>query len=314
MAADIIDVHAHPIPDFLRDALLAAGRSPALSRFPDWNESLALATMDNFGIARSILSISTPGVHYGDDGAARVLARRCNEFFASLREKNDGRFGGFAAMPLPDVDGACAEAIHALDTLGLDGVGLLASYEGIFLGHPKFDPLMQELDRRAAVVFVHPAGHPSSWNLAIDYPVWMLEYPIDTTRAAVNLVMSGTLGRYPNIRFILAHNGGALPYLAWRLAAAPVIDPRYADRSEEALRAGFRKFYYESAQSPGDEAYASLLRVADADHLLFGSDWPYCRAEVVEAMISTLKTAETISPELLRSIQVQNASRLLPRR
>jgi predicted TIM-barrel fold metal-dependent hydrolase len=141
----------------------------------------------------------------------------------------------------------------------------------------------------------------------------MLEYPVDTTRAAVNLIMTGTTTRYPNIKFLLAHNGGALPFLAWRLAAAPAIDSRYAHMSEEGIHAEMRRFYYETAQSPGDEAIASLLNVTDIDHILFGSGWPYCRVGVVSTMLDFLEKSISVSDQDRAMIFRDNARSLLAR-
>jgi predicted TIM-barrel fold metal-dependent hydrolase len=309
----VIDVHAHAIPDFLASALQAAGKSASLGAFPSWTPDLALATMDRFGIERSILSASAPGVHFGDDRSARVLARKFNEFCAELSSQDGRRFGAFAALPLPDVEGSCAEAVYALDVLGCDGVGLLASYDTFFLGNPKLDPLMEELNKRNAIVFVHPAGHPTSRTLPLDFPIWVIEYPIDTLRAAVSLVLSGTLSRFPNIRFILAHNGGALPFLAWRVGSVPLIDRRYAHLDEATLRAQFASFYYEIAQSPGDEALGSLLQVANPQRILFGSDWPFCREPVVERIISTFDQASLLDRNQRRAIRTENATALLVR-
>lgn len=304
-----VDVHTHPIPPFLREALLAAGRSPSLSGFPDWSPDLALRFMDEFGIAKSIVSVSTPGVHFGDDAAARALARHYNEYCAGLRDGHPGRFGAFAALPLPDVDGACREACHALDVLKFEGVGLLASYGEEFLGAPVFEPLMAELDARAALVFVHPAGHPSSRALTTGFPLWMLEYPIDTTRAAVNLIMTGTTRRYPRIRFILAHNGGTLPFLAWRLSAAPLIDTRYAHMDEAGIRAEIARFHYEIAQSPGREAFGSLLAVTGTDHILFGTDWPYCAPKVVRHLEQSFRSLD-LDDATREAVRHGNAARL----
>jgi predicted TIM-barrel fold metal-dependent hydrolase len=291
----IFDIHSHAIPSFLRDSLTAANRSAALGSFPEWTPELALRTMDEFGVERTLLSVSTPGVHFGDDSAARTLARRYNEYCASLRDTTGGRFGAFAALPALDIEGACEEAAFALDVLKFEGVGLLANYETEFLGNPVFEPLMRELDARRAVVFVHPAAHSSSRALPLEYPLWVLEYPIDTTRAAVNLIISGTTRKYPNIRYILAHNGGALPFLTWRVASVPLIDRRYSHLSAADIRGEIRKFYFDIAQSPGDEALGSLLQIADPSHILFGSDWPYCSAEVFANVVETFESAQTVS-------------------
>ena len=251
----LIDVHSHLIPPFYREALIAAGRGPSiLGGFPEWTPELALAVMDRHGIATSILSVSQPGTHFGDDGKARALSRTFNEYMAGLIERHAGRIGAFAVTPLPDIDGACAAVAHALDVLKLDGIGLLASYGEMFLGDPNLDPVMQELNSRGAIVFVHPNLHPTTASLGLSLPSWLVEYPFDTSRAAVNLIFSGTLRRFPRIRFILAHAGGTLPYLSWRIAAAPMIDRRFHQLSADDIRADLRSFWYETAQAPGRRA------------------------------------------------------------
>jgi len=285
----LIDVHAHYLPPFLLAALDAAGRRPALPNFPAWSPEIALTAMERFGIERTILSVSTPGVHFGDDAAAKALARRCNEYVAELTEHTDGALGGFAAMPLPCIDGAIREAEYALDILRMAGIGLLASYGDHFLGDPVFDPLLEELDRRGAIVFVHPMGHPSSRGLTLAAPLWMVEYPLDTTRAAVNMIVKGTLTRFPDIRFILAHAGGTLPYLHARIAAASMVDPRLDALSPETISANINSFYYELAQASGPATFAALGAVADPGRILFGSDFPYCGDAPVRSMIDNLQ-------------------------
>ena len=281
----MIDVHAHYLPDFLVEALEAAGRKPALAAFPRWSPQECLAMMDRFGIAATLLSVSTPGVHFGQTSAAAVLARRCNEYCADLAVSSGGRLGGFAALPLPAIDVALAEIEYALDTLELDGVGLLASYGETFLGDPSFDPVLAELNAREAVVFVHPMGHPSSRGLALAAPLWMLEYPFDTTRAALNLMLTGALQRFPRIRFILAHAGGALPFLGGRIAAAALIDIRWAHLEEARVVRDLGAFYYETAQAAGAATLAAVTTLAPRDHILFGSDYPYCSERAIAAMV-----------------------------
>ncbi len=196
----LIDVHAHLIPPFYREALLAAGRGPSISGgFPAWSPEQALEQMQENGIAVAILSVSQPGVHFGDDRAAGTLARTFNDYMARLSVGHAGRFGAFAVLPLPDVAGALAEIDYALDVLKLDGIGLLASYGEQFLGDDKFDPLLERLDACEAVVFVHPNLHPASRALTLNVPAWVAEYPFDTTRAVVNLVLTGKRRRYPKI-------------------------------------------------------------------------------------------------------------------
>ena len=309
-----IDVHAHPIPPFYREALIGAGRGPSISGgFPQWSPELALAQMDENGIAAAILSVSQPGVHFGYDTAARKLARTFNEYMAQLNGDRAGRFGGFAVLPLPDVPGACAEIDYALDVLKLDGIGVLASYGELFFGNDRFDPVLERLDAREAVVFVHPNLHPSVRGLNLGVPAWVAEYPFDTTRAVVDLVLSGKRRRYPRIRFILAHAGGTIPFLAWRIAAAPQIDKRYAGLSSVDIRADLRSFWYETAQSPGVETFGALSRIAAPERILFGSDWPYCLSPVTAAMIGALAQVDTLTAAQRRGVEAGNALTLFPR-
>ncbi|HVV94106.1 MAG TPA: amidohydrolase family protein [Hyphomicrobiales bacterium] len=308
-AAGKIDVHTHSIPPFLAEAATKAGRGASISRgFPDWTPALALAFMAENGISRSYLSISQPGVHFGDDAAARDLARRCNDHFAALIESHPGRFGAFAALPLPDVDAALAEAERALDGLKLAGVGLLASYGTAFLGDPEFDPLLALLDERGAVAFVHPNYHSSSRGLGMAIPGFLVEFPIDTTRAVANLIFGGALERFPRIRFVLAHNGGAVPYLGWRLAMAPLIDQRFQSFSRESILAALQRFYYETAQAAGPATMAALGEIADPSRLLYGTDWPYCPPAVARAGDEALAAGQ--APTALDAILRGNAARL----
>jgi 6-methylsalicylate decarboxylase len=304
--AGLIDVHFHAIPDFFRDAVIGAGKGPAISTgFPAWSADASLGVMDRAGITTAILSISQPGPHLGDDRAARTLARQFNEFAAELVERRAGRFGAFAALPLPDIAGAKTELAYALDVLELDGIGLFASYGERFLGDPHFDPLMEVLNERGAVAFIHPNFHPNSRTLKLDIPAFAVEFTFDTTRAATNLILSGALERFPNIRFILAHAGGTLPFLAWRLMQVPAIDRRFAALPAEKIAAGVRHFYYDTALSAGPASLAALQAVADPARILFGSDWPYAPESVTGATVAAVAG----SP----AIQRTNAARLFPR-
>ena len=308
-----VDVHFHIIPPFYPAAAAAAGRRPSTSSgtLPPWSPELALAVMDDNGIATAITSMSSPGVHFGDDVAARELARRCNEFARDLRTQWPTRFGNFAVLPLPDVAGACTEIEYAFDHLGADGVLLFANYAGRFLGDPAFDPVMDALNRRSAVVFVHPAIHPATAALSLNVPAFVIEFPFDTTRAAVNLIFSGSLDRYPNIRFILAHAGGTLPYLSWRLSAAPEVDPgRFKGIDAEAIRRHLRNFWYDVALAADPHTVALLADIAGPDHILFGSDWPFAPASITARAVRTLEQADTAAHVALRRA---NAQKLFPR-
>jgi predicted TIM-barrel fold metal-dependent hydrolase len=307
-----IDVHCHAIPDFLREALAAAGRGATISTgTPAWSVEHHLATMAAANIGTSILSISQPGVHFGDDGAARRLARRCNEFFAELRAKHPGRFGTFAVTPLPDIAGARDEIADALDVLRFDGIGVLASYGEKFLGDPAFDPVLEALNARGAAVHVHPSFHPASRGLELKLPGFLIEFPFDTTRAAVNLIFSGTLERFPNIRFILSHAGGTLPFLAARLKAGLAIDPNFSALTPERIEKAVRHFWYDTALSTGPAMIAALNAVADPARILFGSDFPYAPAGLVTSSVSDLEVQ--LDAQQLAAIGRDNAVRLFPR-
>ena len=179
-------------------------------------------------------------MQFAPAAAARGLARRCNDYAAELCARWPRRFGAFALVPMQDIDDAVAEIVIACDTLGFAGVCLFASYGEKFLGDARFDPVLDALNARDAVVFVHPAYHPSSRSLDLPWPGFMMEYLFDTTRAAANLLLSGAIERFPRIRFILAHAGGVLPYFAWRLSVAPMVDPRLPQWPREKIFAGLR--------------------------------------------------------------------------
>ena len=231
-----IDVHFHLIPPFYREAVYAAGRGPAIGKYPDWTPALALDVMDAHGIEVALTSLAQPGVGFGGAASAQALARRCNDYAAELVARWPTRFGAFGTVPMWSTQGALDEIAHSLDVLKFDGVSLFASYGENFLGDPGFDPLLAMLNERGAVVFVHPGLHPSSKGLALPWPAFMMEYLFDTTRAAVNLIFSGAIERFPRVRFILPHAGGLAPYFAWRLSVSPMIDPRLPQLARAGLR------------------------------------------------------------------------------
>lgn len=323
-----IDVHFHSVPKVFRDALEAAALGPTV-RAPDWSPELALEMMDRNGIETVITSISAPGTHLGEDAAARALSRACNEDAAEITARFPSRFGGFAALPLPDIDGACIEARYALEDLKLDGIGLFSSYGGRHLGDAQFDPVLEILNHHCAVAFIHPTNHPSGEAVRIGMPGFLVEYPFDTTRAAINLVFSGRLDRFPDIRFILAHAGGALPYLAWRisdiaarqLAVAPFterfplpfIDDHSGEVDAELVLSRFRRFWYDTALSAGPETFGSLGALADPDRILFGSDWPYAPETMTRDSIKALDTPGMLTGKQRTAIARDNALALLPR-
>jgi aminocarboxymuconate-semialdehyde decarboxylase len=238
------------------------------------------------------------------------MARRVNEYTADLVAKRPDRFGNFATLPVPDVDGALRELEHALDTLRADGVILLANYAGKYLGDTVFEPLWTELDRRHAVVFVHPGQPPLPIVAGVAGP--LVDYPFDTTRTAVQLVLNGIVDRYPGARIILAHAGGFLPYASHRFAAlARVFRPDAAKPAD--ILASFQRFYFDTALSSGPAAMPSLKAFAGSGRILFGSDFPYAPAGVAASFTANLDTYDGLTVDEHRAISHGNARTLFPR-
>lgn len=312
-AAGRIDVHQHIVPPFYAQALARQG----LDRFagmdtPAWSAEQALALMDAQGIQTAITSISAPGVFFTTATEAAVLARACNEFAADLGKQHPGRFGSFAVLPLPATEQACAEAVYALDTLKADGVVLLGSNAGKFLGDPQFEELMAELDRRSATVFVHPNLHASSQALGLVAPGFLLEPVCDTTRAAVNLILTGTLERYPRINWILAHAGGFLPYVTWRVSLANAL-PEYSDAAPQGVLSYLRRFYFDTALAPSAYSMAVLKELVTPSQVLFGSDYPYASAPLVQEQVQVLGGSQVWSAADNAGIARGHALSLFPR-
>jgi predicted TIM-barrel fold metal-dependent hydrolase len=311
-AARRIDFHFHLIPKFYQDAVYEAGTGPQIGRYPEWSPERALELMDAQGIEIALTSLAQPGVQFGDPDRSRALARRCNDYAAELSARWPKRFGAFAVVPMWEMRHAIDEVAYALDVLKLQGVCLFASYGERFLGDPHFDALMEELDRRAAVVFVHPALHPSSRNLDLPWPGFMMEYLFDTTRATVNLAFSGTTERFRRIAFVLAHAGGLMPYFAWRLSVSPMIDARLPQVPPEQIIARLGQFWFDTALSPTPQTMACLAGVARPQRIVFGTDWPFANARVVAEAMKIYETATPI-PGLQRSaIDRTNALALFP--
>ena len=305
-----IDVHAHVVPPFYVQAVEESGHRASVSAgYPAWTPELALAFMAQHDIGYAVNSISPPGVYFGDHGKAQALARRCNDYLAELMRGYPDKFGAIGILPLPNVDLALREIDYIYNTLKLDGVVLFASYGTSFLGDPVFDPILAALDARDAVVFVHPNSHPSSLSLGMNLPTFLVEFPLATTRVAANLIFSGALERFSRIKFILAHFGGTIPYLAWRLSMAPLIDERFKAFTQQRVTQLVRSFYFESAQAAGPAVVAALAEAADPQRLLFGTDWPYCPPSVTAAGDATLAASELTSWGALRA----NTVRLFPR-
>ncbi len=303
--ASRIDVHQHLLPP----EFVATLERHGMSRWAPvtWSAEGALAMMDDQQVATSVLSLSTPGTYYGDAAEARMLSRQINERLAALVKSRPDRFGMFASVPLPDVDGSLATISEAYDDFSTDGVTLLASNEGVYLGDPAFDPVMAELDRRNAVIFVHPT-HLSEPPVPGVHPA-LADFLLTTTRAAINMVLRGVPERYPNLKIILSHGGGFLPYVAYRVAnrAANALGP---ETNTADILDGLSTFYFDTALSGSPTALPSLLKFARPGHVLFGSDWPYCLDTI---FTDNLDNYEDLNADGHAAINRGNAEALIPR-
>ena len=300
-----IDTHHHMVPPRYAAWLTERGIDAGGRAIPEWTVPTALALMDDAGVASAVLSVSTPGVHLGDDAEARRWAREVNEFAAAAVAEHPARLGFFATLTLPDVAGAIPEATYALDVLRADGVVLLANVHGQYLGDPAFDPLMATLNERRAVVFVHPSHLPGPAVPGL--PAFAADFLLDTTRAALNYAKSGALERYPDLKIILSHAGGFVPYAAERMAR--IVSP---DGQTPGGIARLRQFWFDTALSSSPYALPSLLAFADPARITFGSDWPYAPAERSLHFTRSLDAYPLTDTQLL-AINRGNAQALFPR-
>lgn len=285
-----LDVHAHYVTTRYRDECVAAGhdRPDGMPGLPTWSVDAALDVMGRTGVRAAVLSVSSPGVHFGDDAvganaAARVLATHVNDVGAQLVSDRPSTFGFAAALPLPDVDGALVELARAGDDLGADAVALLTNYHGRYLTDQAFAPVLEELDARAAVVLLHPTSPPDWQATAFGRPRPMVEFLFDTTRCVLDLILTGTLTRHPSIRWIVPHAGAVLPVVAHRVAAisaatGPIVD----------VPGALATLYYDVAGLPLPVALDALVKLVSSDHLLYGSDFPFTPAPAVAALAHAL--------------------------
>jgi predicted TIM-barrel fold metal-dependent hydrolase len=297
-----IDVHYHVFPP----ETLAVAKNPAQK---GWTVQRALDVLDRNGIATGIASSgSTLPVE---------KARAFNEFGARLNRDHPGRFGLFAALPLPDIDACLKEIEYASDVLRADGFGLVTSYGNLWLGDPKFRPVLAELNRRKAVVYVHPTDAPCCVGMSYMTPPvvgsW-IEWPMHTARTILSLLLNKVTLELPGIRFIFAHDGGAMPMLVGRIAgfaqsARADFRQKFRDLFPEGVEAEYRKFFFDTAQGYYPVNMAALRALVPDSHILFGSDYPYFG---IEAAVSGFRKLN-LPPALVRAIERENAQALLPR-
>jgi len=299
-----LDFHHHFLPPSHIAAILSQRES---GRPPQWSPEISLQQMDKNGIATAIVSLVQPGVWLGDVQKSRSLARDTNEYGAKMVTERPGRFGFFAAIPLPDIEGSLREIEYALDVLKADGIGLMTSFDGKYLGDAAFAPVFNELNRRKAVVFTHPTQPQCCMGLVPGVTVSTIEYATDSTRTIASLLFSGTAARCHDIRFIFSHGGGTAPFLVGR------FETLAAGKKDVALPDGVRgelgRFYYEIAQANHAGALAALLKMVPLSQVLFGSDYPLRPISEAVAGIANYE----FSDAQRRLLERDNALRLVPR-
>ena len=305
-----IDTHHHAVPADYRNLLRKGGIDDAGGRaVPEWSPEGSLQTMSELGVGTAILSVSTPGTTFLPTPAdAAALARDLNDYQATVVAAQPDRFGFFATVPMPHVDESVAEVVRSLDELHADGVVLLANAAGVYLGQDGQDDLFAALDARSAVVFIHPSELPGP---AVDgISPYAADFLLDTTRAAYLLVRSGIRRKYPNIRFILSHAGGFVPYASFRMAGCIMAE---TGRSVTDALDDFAGFYFDTALSSSAAALPSLLAFAKPGHVTFGSDWPFAPIGAGKIFAAGLETYPGLDAGARAAIDRTNALALFPR-
>jgi predicted TIM-barrel fold metal-dependent hydrolase len=307
---NIVDTHHHLCAPAYVDLVKRKTGIPAYVEQVLRNGSPAksLEDMDRAGVTRSFASLTTPGVWFGDAAEARRLARECNEHFAKIVADHPGRYGMFAVVPMPDVEGTLKEIEYALDTLKADGVGFFTSYGDTYLGDAAFAPVFAELNRRKAIVYTHPRRPDCCANLLPEVSEAIIEYGTDTTRTIASLVFSGTASRCPDISFLFSHAGGTMPFLIGRFIGQARA-PQVAARLPQGVLHELQRFYYDLAQAANPGATASLMKLVTISQVLFGTDFPYGTAA---AHLEGLGRCGFSAAEI-DAIHYANAARLLPR-
>ena len=308
----LIDVHHHILPP----AYLAEAREQVLAQVQNilppavanWTPQKSLEEMDRLGISTSIVSISSPGIWFGNQQAGRSLARKCNEYAAELGRNHPGRFGSFASIPLPDAEGSLKEIAYALDVLKADGICLLSSYGDKWLGDPAYAAVLDELNRRRAIVYVHPTAPNCCRDLMSYIPQPLTEFPHDTTRTITSLLYTGSFGRLTDIRFIFSHAGGTMPMLAGRIAQLGKRKD-LAAKVPNGVEYELKRLYYEIANSANKSAMSALMNLVPTSQIMFGSDNPFVPLATTAEGFAHLG----LSPAEVQAIGRDNALRLMPR-
>lgn len=320
MVKQTVDFHAHIIPEFYTRALKAAGFNDADGAVvadgypvPGWSVDDTLRCMDKHEIALSVLSVSSPGTQFLPIEDNRRLCRQLNEELDAIVQAHPRRFANLAALPLPDVDAALKEVDFAFNR-GFDGIGLFSSYEGKYLGDPLFDPVLEKLNDRGATIFIHPAQPAAFDKIGLGLPSPILEFPFDSTRMLTNLLRSGALGRFGNLKLVVPHGGGTVPFLATRITGSVARFPgRGGLIAIASAMQQLRSVHYDLTAMGHKTNLAILKEFVPADRLLVGYDYPYMPEVTIAPHIRTFDGFAGFSDVEKDMIRTRNAARLLPR-
>ena len=324
MASRRIDVHHHMIPDFYAEAVTNNGGDPSGASqllkgsgrmLPEWSRDSEGKFQETWGIATSMLSLSAPGACIEKDPvAAAKLARRATELAASMRDKEPDKFGVFGSVAsLLDKESTLEEIAYAFDELNADGLTLFTRYgpDNHYLGHPDFKYVWDELDRRHAVVFIHPTHPVDCAFVNPSLPLPLLDYAFETTKTAVDLIMSRTVRDHPNVKIILSHGGGTLPYIVARPASVMWrIDPSF--KTEDFIEDA-RSMYYDTALSGNEGTLMLLEKFCKPDHLLYGSDYAYAGPKSIGYHTGGLDNYQFKDQHMVQKVNRENALALFPR-
>ncbi|MBQ7516323.1 MAG: amidohydrolase [Schwartzia sp.] len=310
-----IDFHAHAILPSYAEGLRRLGIDALAEEgfpLPKWSVEAHLQFMADAGIDYSVLSMPTPHTYNCDAALARAVTRQVNEKYAALCRAYPDKFGFVAALPLPDVEGAIAEIAYAMDNLGALGVKVASNSDGVYLGDDRFDPVFAEMDRRGALVILHPspARQLPREGVVTGGVMALYEYPADTTRAVLNLLANGTLEKFPRIRLVVPHCGSFLPYMKSRSSGMFKLLASMGRMQPVDLAAGLKNLWFDLAGDPAPDQMEMLLRITDAGHIVYGSDYPYVLAPIL------LKRKEALDIDLARrgwtsQVYAENAKKLL---
>ena len=295
-----IDVHSHIVTDeylnylAANDALMEDGFP-----LPSWDEQSHLTFMDSAGITHSILTLSSPQPWFGRIEESRNVIRSVNENMAKAKRNHPDRFLWCATLPQPDIDASVDEAIYALDYLGADGIKLATSVDGVYLGDPIYEPLMKVLDERGAVVILHPVKpFPVNECTFTGGPIFVYEYPVETTRAVLNMVAHNVMTRYPNLKVIVPHAGSFMPFTVPRLKGGYPLLLKEGLTEPIDIEGNLTKLYYDLAGGPSALSVKILLTVTTPDHVMFGTDYPFVPTPILEKIVAKVKNEITQDAEL----------------